>query len=169
MAAGNSTSTTITFVVKGLDSSGGGISVELDEAKNNGKSQFESGDTVYFKVFCSPSSMSVTPYSSDGSVTLEADSTCEVKDQLVFALEKEASLSKPATGALTSYKWLGKNNGGSLSLNSSGTSAVVSTEVVAVCDVAYNATYKPGSLSGVVIPSDIMEYPVVVVLVGTLT
>lgn len=165
----NTTNTTITFVVKGAGS--GGISVELNDVKNDDKSQFESGDTVYFKVFTSPANMQVTPYTSDGDVVVGNTRIPDTQtDTLTFAMEKEQPLSKLLEGAL-SYKWLspGMASKATLTANKSGTAVVSSAsadDTLGVAEVTYDTKYLEGVLTNVDIPEGLTEYPVVIVLVG---
>jgi hypothetical protein len=159
----NTTSTTITFVVEG------NMQVELDDLKNNDKTQFASGDTVYFKVYCNPIDLTVTGEASDGTVTIDStDSSDTQVEQLTFTKTSSADLGKLATPkSYTSLKWLGSNTGTSPAISASGTALNVTDRLIAVAEIEYSATYKGGNLSGVTIPAGITDYPVVVVLTGT--
>lgn len=160
--ANNRTSTTITFVTQtvGSGSSAGNISIELDSVKNNNKSQFASGETVFFKVYTSPKNMPLTAASSAGSVAIGQTNTGDVTETLTFANEKEANL-RFLGNSIKSFRWFGADLGAP-SLN--GNLVTIPVAGIGVLEVTYDATYREGSLSGVTIPAGLQQFPVAVVI-----
>lgn len=154
-----STSTTITFVTQSLSGSGS-IAIELDSAKNGDKSQFSSGDTVFFKVYTSPLALALDQASSSGQVTIGSTANGDVTEKLTFANVKEATL-RYLGNSVKSFRWFGNDlgtptlNGNLISLQAAG---------IGVLEVVYSAAYREGNLSGVTIPAGVKEFPVVVVI-----
>ena len=155
--ANATTSTTITFTTRSLS---GGISVELDEAANNGKTSFASGDTVRYLVHTNPLSMAVENITSAGTVAANGTKQVMIQETVTFAKEKTATLAKIPTGSVT-WSWIGRDGG----LPSfSGSAITLPADAVGVLKCSYPTTPKAFSLSGVTIPTGMDEFPVVVVV-----
>jgi len=157
--ANATTSTTITFVTSTAGGNGN-ISVELDDAANNDKSSFASGETVHYLVHTDPAGMIVTNTTSSGTVGTNGTKSVAVEEVITFAREKTARLSKIPNGAVTT-SWIGKNGG---TATFSGADITLASEVVGVLKCTYTTTAKAFSLSGVTIPAGMDEFPVVVVV-----
>lgn len=158
MGSNATTSTTITFTTRSAD--GGGISVELDEAANNAKTSFNSGDTVHYLVHTQPLNMVVENITSSGSVSANGTKQVTVEETVTFAKEKTATLGKIPTGPVV-WSWIGRDGG----LPSfSGSAITLPADAVGVLKCSYPTTPKAFSLSGVTIPTGMDEFPVVVVV-----
>jgi hypothetical protein len=136
--------------------------VELDDERNGGKTQFSSGDTVFFKAYTSPPDMEVTGDASSGTLTKGAKGTGIVKEQLTFANAKTANLRYLAN-KITSFKWFGRDGGAPSVI---GNQVTIPANTIGVLEVEYEADYTSWSLGGVTIPSGLAQFPVLVVLVG---
>lgn len=155
--ANATTSTTITFTTRSLS---GGISVELDEAANNGKTNFGSGDTVHYLVHTNPLAMTVENITSAGTVAANGTKQVTVEETVTFAKEKTAPLDKIPTGPVV-WSWIGRNGG---TPTFSGANITLPADAVGVLKCSYPTTPKAFSLSGVTIPTGMDEFPVVVVV-----
>lgn len=155
-----STATTITFVTQALNGGAGTIAIELDEVKNNKKSQFSSGDTVFFKAFTSPLTMQLDSDSSAGTVTIGQSASGDITEILTFANAKEATV-RFIGNSIKSFRWFG-NNLGQPTLN--GNQVTIAAAGIGALEIVYAATYREGNLSGVTIPAGVKEFPVVVVI-----
>jgi len=145
------------------------IWAELDEEKNEGKSTFEPGDTVYMRVFTWPENMVLSTESTAGQVTgapspgnvvrtkqpetltfngiSEKD---EDEDENEDESEKEekkntASTSKPVSGGVSTH-WLSASLG---NLTFNGTEVVASSPRRGVCAIMYDSKYRRYILEGV--------------------
>lgn len=156
--ANATTSTTISFVTS--TSGSGNITVELDDAANNNKTTFASGDTVHYLVHTSPVAMQVTNDTSSGTVSAAGTKSVPVEETITFAKSKTANLSKIPNGSVTT-SWIGRYGG---SPTFSGAEITLETETIGVLKCTYNTTAKAFSLSGVIIPAGLDELPVVVVV-----
>jgi hypothetical protein len=156
---------------------GGVFSVEVDGREvadgglNGGRSSFLPGDTVKLLLFKSANTTVDYVEASLGALTTQSATVfVKVQEDLTFANETEASLSKPTTG-LSSVVWLGRNLG---TLALSGDSKVVipapsvGDYAVGVARVVYYSqahvyTLTHSSLAGV------SEYPIVALFIGSST
>jgi hypothetical protein len=152
---------TVTFSYKCLSTSS--ISIELDDKKNNDKTCFLFGETVYFKVYTIPSDMNLAIFSSAGSVDLSGSQTTETVRGTVqeFIDEITATVNKPIIDGPNNVLWFG-NDWGPLvkvdegSFKASGAenlddpdNARVNLEHIACCIFNYGTSYRSGSLSNV--------------------
>ena len=84
------------------------ILIELDEEKNNGKTEFLYGEKAYFKVYAPDINYQIV--SSDGTITSEGIGQETVEETLEFVEGREQTTSKPIV-AINSYSWLGNSLG----------------------------------------------------------
>ncbi len=99
-------SLSITFTAS---SETGDIVIELDDDRNNGKSEFLYGEKAYFKVFYDPS-LVLYVTSSDGTITSEGNGQEIVEDDYEFISDSEQTVSKPIM-SIVDYTWLGNSLG----------------------------------------------------------
>lgn len=99
-------SLTITFKTITSDAD---IIIELDDERNNGKTEFMFGEKAYFKVFADPS-VNVSIRATDGTITNEGTGQDVVEENLQFIDSNEATTSKPIL-SISSYEWLGNSLG----------------------------------------------------------
>lgn len=140
------------------------LTAEFDEDKNAGKTQFGPGDTVWFRVYTTLSSYTVT--TSSGTASKSGSGTSSEEDTLQFVNEKTATLSKPVKQGSVSVSWYG-TGAGSLSLGSDKitvTCSALPASNVAVGKATYTAGYDSWSLSPPSFSGD--EFVVVVFITG---
>lgn len=154
------TSTTITFVTSTAGDGDGNISVELDDAANNDKSQFASGDTVHYLVHTDPIDMTVSNTPSSGSVAANGTKQVTVTKTVTFAKSTTSRLDKVPTGTVT-WSWIGRDGGAP---TFAGADITLAAAAVGVLQCTYPTTAKAFALSGVTIPAGLDEFPVVVVV-----
>ncbi len=159
------TSITVTFVTEDADGPDGRdlLSCDLDEDKHvevygEAKSRFLVGETAYIRVFRYPPDKILRYETSDGTLGVAGSGVAELTDRLTFANAKEASLGKPADSIQNVY-WYGRSGGG---LDLDIDKITLASEVVAVADVTYRASFQRFALTLRSIPSDVDEYPVLV-------
>ena len=149
----------ITFVTKEV-AAGEALVVELDDEKNEDKTQFLYGEKAYFRIYTYPENMSITITESDGDITLEGSGISEEEEQIMFPNTKEGSCSKPVK-SLVSSEWLGNSLG---SVSAEGTKISVSSEGVAVLKLKYKANFRRYALS--LSSKDEESYTVIVYVEG---
>ena len=152
-------SISINFVTAEV-AAGEALVVELDEEKNEDKTQFLYGEKAYFKVYKHPSAMQIEIVVSDGTVASEGSGTSDEEENIAFVNSTEGSASKPIK-SITSSKWLGNSLG---SVSAEGTKVTASSEGVAVLKLNYKADYTSHALS--LSSKDEDSYTVVVFIQG---
>ena len=124
------------------------LSAEVDvrpEGLNKGKTSFTGGEPVYILVYKSKNVRILKTLVSAGSIHPAESQLVSVEDTLTFADKKEASLSKPAAGPVTST-WYGNSLGG-LGVGEDQITITASSSGVAVCKVRYGAQAQAYRLS----------------------
>ena len=154
------TSTTITFVTSTAENGNGNISVELDDAANNDRSQFASGDIVHYLVHTDPIDMTVSNTTSAGTVAANGTKQVTVSEIVTFAKSTTGRLNKVPTGTVT-WSWIGRDGGAP---TFAGADITLASAAVGVLQCSYPTTAKAFALSGVTIPTGLDEFPVVVVV-----
>ncbi|MDY6903680.1 MAG: hypothetical protein SWH61_03250 [Thermodesulfobacteriota bacterium] len=177
--ANPSTSLTVQFITTVQDEDGNAIdpetaslSVELDDVRNNDKSQFLFGETAWFRVFRHPSNMAITITPSDGEILNGGVDTCEKTEQVTFAGVSQVDLSA-AIKSLDGVSWLG-NDLGSLTLVKPSTLQLAGSHdcennpanCVGVAQVEFTAEFLSRGLSGISRPGGVTSYPVIVHILG---
>lgn len=158
--AQTSASTTITFAVVQSDAAGSSISVELDDAANNGKSTFQPGDTAHFLVHTNPAGMAVTIDSTIGTVAANGSKSVAAEEQLQFVQSDEGTLGKVPSGTVTTA-WIGRAGGAP---TISGTSVKLPAITNGVLKCNYQTIAKSYRLSGVTIPAGMDEIAALIVV-----
>ena len=159
-------SLTITF--KSItDSKSGNVSIELDDEKNNGKTEFMYGEKAYFRVFADPG-MSVSVLSTDGAISNEGAGV-STETELKEFVEKDTAETSKAIEGIVSHRWLGQDLG---NITKSGIKEIKSSQKpdiangkIGMAEIKYTAHYKRYALS--VGQKNEAEYSVLVVVVGT--
>ena len=143
------------------------LRAELDNERNNGKTSFQPGDQVYFRVYKGEGISSYTVKKTAGGVSkIESDETETVKETLQFINESIASVSKPVkTPPAISVDWYGTDLG---TLSKAGDSAVKASGggdgKIGICEAEYTTEYDVWLLTP---PSGMpSEYAILIVIVG---
>lgn len=122
-------------------------SIELDEVKNDGKSQFAPGDTAWFRIFVTPPDCLVEALqSTDGSVSGPggAQTMAIADEEITFTNSDSANTSKPIVGGV-SVRWMGTPIRGAVSVTPSG-ALKLSQKGTGIAVVSYTTKYLPGSI-----------------------
>lgn len=135
-------SISISFVTAEV-AAGEALVVELDDDKNDDKTEFLYGETAHFRIYKYPSDMEVTITQSDGSISSEGGGTSEEEEDIIFTDTDESSCTKPAKSIISS-NWLGNSLG---SVSAEGTKISVSSKGVAVLRLKYKTEYTGRGLS----------------------
>ena len=158
-------SLTITF--KSVTTGKGDITIELDDEKNNGKTEFSYTDTAYFRVYADPG-MNISVYATDGSISNEGGGVSTEKEFKEFIDSRTATTNKPIS-AIVSNRWYGNNLG---SITKTGIREVSCTEEpdaasgrIGICEVEYTSHFSRYGLT--IGQRDDKEYKVLVIVVGT--
>lgn len=143
---------------------------------NNGRTSFKPGDDVYILLFKSNDVTIDNVISSKGTITLEGSESPQVienEDVLVFANDREASVSKPIVGSY-GLQWVGSDLG-QLQLATDAISFTLAEEpplaqrpYAGAALLTYNTEADVYRLTNTNIP-DKEEYSIVIVAVGTAT
>lgn len=162
--------TTSIVINFGADVGEGQLVAELDEVANGGVTQFPLNSDAYFIVYKNPSTIVVDrPKASDGQVTELLDVVREQKEQLTFAGTKEAKLRlKSIAGSFFVEKWYGAQGSG---ISCNGDTVTITGGDPCIADVKYNSQGKQYKLVppvGLISMANITQYPIVVVITGTL-
>lgn len=111
-----------------------------DGGLNGGKSSFLPGDDVYLLMYKGSNVTIDALLTSLGAIYTGVSVTVQKTEDITFAGETEASLKYP-TNALTSYTWLGRNNG-NVTLVGDNTLKIPAPATgdypVGICRVVYN-------------------------------
>lgn len=131
---------TITFVVAPDIEA---VYAELDDDRNDDKTQFVYDEKAYFKVFTTPANLSINLTSTDGSITFEGNGEEDIEELLVFTEteegeENQVTVTRPIT-SLISTDWLG-NSLGALSVEENVITA--SLLGIGVCKVTYRTSFR---------------------------
>lgn len=120
------------------------LTAELDSVLNGGRSSFQAGESVYFRVY---HTVDYEVLVSSGTVSLESsDETEDIDSEILsFIGLSEPSISKRIT-AVRDYLWFdtdGGNNYGEIQVSgSSGVRALLATvDSVGVASLDYRTTY----------------------------
>ena len=139
------------------------LAAELDEVRNSGKTSFQAGDTVYFRVYHN------TPYSvlsTDGTTSkVISNERGEIPAEIVqFVHSKQADVSKKVY-ILGAYTWFGFNLGALSAVGGTKISASLATELnFGVCKVSYTTEYDVWRLQAPVnMPT---EYAILVLVIA---
>ena len=125
-------SATINFSGAESGESSGGFPVALDSDRNEGKTTFAPGESVYIKI--TPTG-EYSIASSAGTVSSDGKNIpSPFTENLEFANSKTATLSYPNSGGV-SYRWLGKSGGTPLF---NGQAVTLPADTVGVLEVTYD-------------------------------
>ena len=155
-------SVTIQFVAI---TAGADLILQLDSEANDEKTSFNYGEKAHFQAFSHPTTMVLSLTPTDGVISNEGSGTSDEEDEIVtFVDPDEGNVSKPVH-SITSYSWLGTSLG---SVSSDGTTKIkTSQKGTGVLKITYKSNFRRYGL--VLSTKDEESYPVIVVVVGTVT
>jgi hypothetical protein len=123
-------------------------SIELDEERNEGKSQFKPGDTAWLRIFTVPLTAEWADLQSTaGAVSgpTKAFSTMAVEEEEVtFANTDTGQTSKPIL-AVASVAWMGTPIPAAITVTRQG-GLKLSKKGTGICLVSYTTEYRTGSI-----------------------
>jgi hypothetical protein len=126
----------------------GHLSAEVDtrpDGMNGGRSSFSPGETVYLLVYKTDNVSITDTICSAGSLSSNGTTSVTVTEEVMFEDSENASLPKPASGAV-SVVWQGRSLG-SLTLQSDKLTVKAGAKGVAVAKVTYTAQARVYALS----------------------
>lgn len=161
----------------GADSGTDSLIAEIDsrsDGLNKGKTSFRPGDDVYILVYRSNNVTIQEVVSSKGGIALDLSAgvqIVELTDTVIFANERESSVSKPVSGAFD-VSWWG-NDLGAMTLDNDQRTLSLSQDpstpsdpvYAGVASVDYTSEADVYKLTNTLIPN-LSEYEIVIVIVG---
>lgn len=142
------------------------LSAEIDrreDGPNGDNTSFEPGDTAYFLLYKSPNVEITDVIASAGTASLGETVSVQKSEDVVFAQEKEARISVPASGGI-SHDWLGSPLG---DISVDDTKLTIAEKGVGVARVTYTADAISGKIESPAAIGAFSDFTIVVVIVGT--
>jgi len=137
-----------TYVLDFDEGEAGSLTLAIESDDNNGRTSFYPGDTIYLRLYGSPSSLldSVSVHATNGSIIAGSVTTDTFEEDVTFT-NGEGSVSHTIESA--SIEWYGTDLG-SITYNA-GVSSTIYSQIksMGIGSVTYTAKYLPIIFSSV--------------------